>query len=44
MRISHRLLKADQPKQNRDLPGYPQNVLKTNGKQLPLARNHEGEA
>ena len=43
MRISNLLLKADPPKQNRDLPGYPQNMLKTKGEKLPLARNQEGE-
>ena len=44
MRISNLLLKGDQPKQNGDLPGYPQNMLKTKGEKLPLARKHEGEA
>ena len=43
MRISNLLLKGDQPKQNGDLPGYPQNMLKTKGRQLSLARNQEGE-
>ena len=44
MRISNLLLKVDRQKQNHDLPGYPENILKTNGKQMPLARKHEGEA
>ena len=44
MRISNLLLNANQPEPYGDLPGYPQNMLKTNGKKLPLVRKHEAEA